>query len=91
VAGYEFLQQQLTDRDRIAKVARLESIAKDMGATLAQFALAWCLQNPWVSSVITGASRAGQVEENMKALQFVEKFTPELMETLDEIFLNQSS
>ena len=53
----DFLKDELTDADRIAKVAALEPLASDMGASLAQFALAWCLQNPHVSSVITGASR----------------------------------
>ena len=62
---------------------RLEPIASGMGATLAQFSLAWCLQNPSVSSVITGASRVSQVHENMKALEFVDQFTPELMAAID--------
>ncbi len=57
-----------------------------MGATLAQFSLAWCLQNPWVSTVMTGASRVEQVYENMKALDFVDKFTPEIMREIDRIF-----
>ncbi len=57
-----------------------------MGATLAQFSLAWCLQNPWVSTVITGASRVEQVHENMKAADFVDSFTPDIMATIDEIF-----
>jgi voltage-dependent potassium channel beta subunit len=86
VKGYEFLQQQLTDRERIAKVAKLEPIANDMGATLAQFSLAWCLQNPWVSTVITGATSVGQIRENMKALEFAERFTPALMEEIEKIF-----
>ena len=55
-----------------------------MGATLAQFSLAWCLQNPYVSSVITGASRVEQVRENMKALDFVEKFSDEVMAEIDQ-------
>ena len=57
-----------------------------MGATLAQFSIAWCLQNPFVSTVMTGASRIEQVHENMKALQFVDRFTPELMQEVDRIF-----
>jgi aryl-alcohol dehydrogenase-like predicted oxidoreductase len=57
-----------------------------MGATLAQFALAWCLQNPWVSTVMTGASRVEQVHENMKAVNFVDQFTPEIMSEIDRIF-----
>ena len=83
--GYEFLQKELTDRERIARVAALEPIAKNMGATLAQFSLAWCLQNPWVSTVITGATSIGQFQENMKALQFVGQFTPGLMDEIEKI------
>jgi voltage-dependent potassium channel beta subunit len=86
VKGMEWIQDQLTDADRLARVAALEPLAKDMGASLAQFSLAWCLQNSHVSSVITGASRVEQVHENMKALQFVEKFTPDLIEEIDRIF-----
>jgi len=86
VKGMEWIQDQLTDADRLARVAALEPLAKDMGASLAQFSLAWCLQNPHVSSVITGASRVEQIHENMKALQFVEQFTPDLIEEIDRIF-----
>ena len=82
--GYEWLQKGLLDEHRHAVVARLEPIARDMGATLAQFSLAWCLQNPSVSSVLTGASRVEQVHENMKALNFAKKFTPDVMAAIDE-------
>ncbi len=84
--GYEFLKDQLTDAERIARVAALEPLAKDMGATLAQFSLAWCLQNPYVSSVLTGASRVEQVHENLQAMKFVDQFTPEVVEAIDKIF-----
>ena len=57
-----------------------------MGASLAQFSLAWCLTNPYVSTVLTGSSRVAQVQENMKALDFVDKFTPEVMQSIDDIF-----
>ena len=84
--GYEWLQSRLTDQERLKKVAGLEPIAKEIGATLSQLALAWCLKNPFVSTVITGASRAEQVHENMKAANFVEKLTPEIMNRIDEVF-----
>lgn len=83
--GYEWLQPKLTDSDNLAKVAALEPLASQMGASLAQFSLAWCLQNPQVSSVITGATRVAQVHENMRALEFVDSFTPELMSEIDTI------
>jgi voltage-dependent potassium channel beta subunit len=84
--GYEFLKDQLTDAERIARVAALEPLAREMGATLAQFSLAWCLQNSHVSSVITGASRVEQVHENMQAVKFVDQFTPEVVDAIDRIF-----
>jgi len=85
VKGYEFLHDGLTNKERLKIVAQLEPLASDMGATLAQFSLAWCLQNPHVSSVITGASRVSQVHENMKALNFVDKFTPDVMAEIDRL------
>ena len=84
--GYDWLHDHLTDKEKLARVAALEPIAKEMGASLAQFSLAWCLQNPYVSTVITGASRVEQVHENLKAAEFVDKFTPEIMAQIDETF-----
>ncbi len=83
--GYEWLKELLTDESRLDKVRALAPIAEDMGATLAQFSIAWCLQNPHVSTVLTGASRVAQFHENMKALDFVDKFTPEVMAAVDAV------
>jgi voltage-dependent potassium channel beta subunit len=85
IEGFSWLQKELTDAGRLARVDALEPLAKEMGATLAQFSIAWCLQNPHVSSVLTGASRVEQLHENMKALAFVDRFTPEVMEAIDAI------
>lgn len=84
--GYEWLNNHLTDKIKLTKVAALEQIAKEMGGSLAQISLAWCLQNHYVSSVITGASRVEQVLENLKSVEFVDKFTPDIMEKIDQIF-----
>ncbi|HCK65491.1 MAG TPA: aldo/keto reductase, partial [Anaerolineae bacterium] len=48
--------------------------------------LAWCLKNPFVSTVITGASRVEQVHENMKAAEVAPKLTQEIMDKIDAIF-----
>ena len=82
----DWLQDQLTDAERLAKVSALKPLAEQMGASLAQFSLAWCLQNPYVSTVMTGASRVEQVHENMKAIDFVESFTTDVMQEIDRIF-----
>jgi voltage-dependent potassium channel beta subunit len=84
--GYDSLHDQLTDQQNLAKVQALEPIAKDLGCTLSQLALAWCLKNPFVSTVITGASRVQQVHENMKATEVAPKLTPEILERIDNIF-----
>ena len=84
--GYEWLHDRLTDQERLARVAALDPIAKELGGTLSQLAIAWCLKNPFVSSVITGASRVEQVHENLKAGEIADKITPEVMERIDAIF-----
>ena len=81
--GYEWLRERLSDRAKLAVVKRLAPIAADLGCTLAQMSLAWCLKNPRVSTVITGASRPAQVVENMKALDVVGRLSPEVMARID--------
>ncbi|KAI9103098.1 NADP-dependent oxidoreductase domain-containing protein [Phlyctochytrium arcticum] len=76
-------------RSKIKKVKEMESIAKELGCTQAQLALAWCAKNPNVSTVITGASRPEQVKENVKAVQVIAKLTPEIMEKIDKILENK--
>ncbi len=83
--GFSWLRGQLTDQEAIARVRQLQVIAGEIGATMAQLALAWCLKNPHVSTVITGASRVEQVRENMQAIDFVDRLTPEVMARIDEI------
>lgn len=83
--GYDWLRDRLTDQKTLAQVQALEPIAQELGCTLSQLGLAWCLKNPFVSSVITGASRVQQVHENMKASEVAPKITPEILERIDKI------
>ncbi len=83
--GYEWLAESIVDPKKIAVVKRLGAIATELGCTMAQMALAWCLKNPRVSTVITGASRPAQVAENMKALDVVPKLTPDVMARIDAV------
>ncbi|KAK1483220.1 voltage-dependent potassium channel beta subunit [Colletotrichum abscissum] len=69
----------------IQNVVKLKGIAEKLGATQSQLALAWCLKNPNVTSVITGASRPEQIVENVGALKVLEKLTPEIMAEVDAI------
>ncbi len=79
IKGYEWLAERLTDTGKIARVRKLAPIARDLGCTLAQMAIAWCLKNPHVSTVITGASRPAQVRENMAALDVVPRLDATVM------------
>lgn len=87
--GYEWIQPWLTKQENLDKVRALAPVAGDLGCTQAQLALAWCLKNPHVSSVITGASRPEQVHENMKALEIAPKLTDDVMAKIDEILGNK--
>ena len=82
----EWLQKQLTDADANAKVAELKTVADDIGCSLAQLAVAWTVSNPDVSTVLLGASRVEQVEENLKALEVVPELTDERLARIEEIF-----
>jgi voltage-dependent potassium channel beta subunit len=81
--GYEDIAQNLTDPDNNAVVRRLAAVADDLGCTLAQLAIAWCARNPNVSSVITGASRVEQVQENMAALAVVDRLDDAVLARID--------
>jgi len=85
--GYEWLKGMLTDETRNKKVAELKVIADELGISLTQLSLAWCVKNPNVSTVITGASSAAQVRENMTALDAVPLLTKEVMDRIDLISL----
>lgn len=83
--GMGFLVNGLTDTARNAAVARLETVASDLGCSLSQLAIAWVSSNPHVSTVITGASKIAQLKENLGALEVMPKLTPEVMARIDEI------
>ena len=86
--SYAWLREQFQTKEaraRLAKVKQLALVAADLGATLPRLALAWCLKNPNVSSVITGASKPEQVKENMTAGELVDKLTDEVMRRIDKI------
>ena len=85
--GYEWLKTMLTDEARNAKVRSMKEIADELGITLTQLSIAWCLRNEHVSTVITGASTPEQVVENMSALDAVPLLTQDVLDRLDVISL----
>lgn len=92
VPGYEYLRRRLESgegREIIAKVRELTTLTTELGISVAQLAIAWCLLNPNVSSVITGASKPEQVEHNMKAADAVILLTPDVVMRIEEILQNE--
>ncbi|DBA00747.1 TPA: hypothetical protein N0F65_001218 [Lagenidium giganteum] len=71
--------------EKIAKTIKLTEVASDLGCSMAQLAIAWCTANPNVSTVILGATSIAQLDENLKALEFVDKITPEVKKRIDDI------
>lgn len=84
---YEWLRGSLT-LDRIEIVQQLSAVAQELGASMAQLALAWLLRLPEVSSAITGATRVTQVHENLKATELRAKLTPDVLERIEAILGN---
>jgi len=90
--GYEWLREEFEKPEtaqKIENVKLLVPLAQELDCTLAQLALAWCLMNPNVSTVITGASKVSQVAENMQALNVVPKLTPDVMQRIEQILNNK--
>ena len=84
--GLEWLRTMILDDPstprKLAVVPQLAAVADELGTTLPRLAIAWCLKNPHVSTVILGASRVAQLEHNLGALEVVEKLTPAVMKKL---------
>ncbi|CAD6569157.1 MAG: hypothetical protein CYPHOPRED_003114 [Cyphobasidiales sp. Tagirdzhanova-0007] len=70
---------------KIEKVRKLSKVAERLGGNVAQLSLAWATKHPGVSSVILGATKVEQLQDNIKAIDLIEKLTPEIMAEIDEI------
>lgn len=90
--GYEWLKDNLISDEgkaRLEKVRQLKPIADDLGLSLTHLSLAWCLKNPNVSTVILGASRLSQLEDNLKAMDVTDKLDASVMERIDAVLDNK--
>lgn len=90
--NYQWLRHRFEDDEaqkNIEKIGHLIPIADELGCSMSQLALAWTLVNPNISTTITGASKVNQVVENMKAIDYVEKLTSEVIERIEAILDNK--
>jgi voltage-dependent potassium channel beta subunit len=83
--GYEWLRSYLEDPGHKEKVRALKAIADDLGCPLSQLSIAWCASNPNVSSVITGASRVEQLQDNLHSLDVLERLDDEVIGRINEV------
>ncbi len=84
MAGLDWLRERELNEARLRTVARLKNIAQGLELSLPVFAIAWCLKNSRVSTVILGASRTGQLEENLTAVEAQDRFTPAVMRDVEK-------
>ena len=82
--GYEWLRDRMTDEEANSRVRSLKDVADDLGCSLAQLSIAWCAANPNVSTVILGASKVSQLQENLGALDVLPKIDDAVLERIDE-------
>ncbi|MFM8510645.1 MAG: potassium channel beta subunit family protein [Betaproteobacteria bacterium] len=80
-----WMQAKLTDAARNAAVAQLQPLARELGCSVAQLAIAWAAHNPRVSTVIMGASRVSQLQDNLGALEVLPKLSTELVARIEAI------
>lgn len=86
--GLDWLKDKNITEQKIEKVKHLATLAKQLGVSLPVMAIAWCLKNPNVSTVILGASKPEQLKENFNALAFQHQLTPEIIAQIDAILQN---
>jgi voltage-dependent potassium channel beta subunit len=89
---YQWLRERIESPEgkaNVRKAAELEGLARRLGVSLARLAIAWCLKNPNVSTVILGASKVDQLRENLESLDVVAQLTGEVMEEIEGVLGNR--
>jgi voltage-dependent potassium channel beta subunit len=86
--GMEWLKDTVVTKENLKRVEKLDKIAKDLGLSLPVLAIAWCLKNQNVSTVMLGASKTVQLKENFKAVEAKAKLTPEVMGAIEKALNN---
>ncbi len=89
VKGYEWLKDRIYVEEKIEIVKKLGRQAKRNGMSMTTMALAWCLKNPNVSTVILGASKLSQLQENLQALEAAELLNDDMMAKIDKVLGNK--
>lgn len=89
IKGLEWLKDATLAEEKLKKVRRLTKVAEKLDITMAQLALAWCLKNPNVSTIITGASKMSHLKDNLKAIDMTGLLNKSIMDRIDTILKNK--
>ena len=87
--GFEWLADRWLSKDKIDKVKKLSKIADDLKVSMPQLAIAWCIQNPHVTTAILGATKIEQLKDTFQAIEVVEKLSVEVNEAIEKIMKNK--
>jgi voltage-dependent potassium channel beta subunit len=87
--GFDWLKDRWMLDDNIKKVQKIGTLANKLGVSTAALSIAWCTQNPNVSTAILGATKKQQLQENLKSLEVVKLLTPEVLTKIDDILKNK--
>jgi voltage-dependent potassium channel beta subunit len=85
LSGFDWLKDRWMKDDLLNKVRTLSDLAKELGITMPALSIAWCIQNPNVTTAILGATNSDQLTENLKAIDAMKKLTPAVMQQIEDI------
>jgi aryl-alcohol dehydrogenase-like predicted oxidoreductase len=86
---FGWLKDRLIVDDKIKKAKKISELSAELGITTAALSIAWCIRNPHVTTAILGATKKQQLLDNLKAIEVMEKLTPEVLEKIEKIMQNK--
>lgn len=89
VEGFDWLKERTYVEEKIEKVKKLQSLANEMGVSLAALSIAWCVKNPHVTTAILGATKKEQLTDNLKAMDVLPLLNTEVLQKIEDIMLNK--
>jgi voltage-dependent potassium channel beta subunit len=89
IEGFDWLKKRWVQDDKIARVKKLATVAKELDVTLASLAIAWTIYNPNVTTAILGATKVAQLHDNLKALETLKKLSPDVISGIEDILQNK--
>ncbi|HUP14028.1 MAG TPA: aldo/keto reductase, partial [Niastella sp.] len=89
IKGFDWLKNRWLQDEKLRKAKQLSELAKNLNVSLAALSIAWTIKNPNVTTAILGATKTGQLHENLKATAALPLLTPEVMEEIEKILQNK--